>query len=417
LVALSELHQQVRTAIEAGDLARPRLICEAILAARPDNLETILLLAEIELESGHHRAAIEGFDRVLQSDPECFLAYAGLGIAFEALDDTAAAVHWFARAFDLNPLNLAVRAERDRLLGVAYPGRPLPQELSDIATARSLLDAGLAEQSLTAFRRALALEPGRQEVRVGLAEALWSLGLHGETIVACRMALKDVPRAVKIHALLASIAADEGDLAQAKAILMDVRAQDPNGRIAARFLLHTPAADSATEPVDLPIDPKRLPVREVGELVVEIPQWVGWMRKSLWQVLRLLLLPAESEGVAPEHPVEPPTARLQQRTPLPPVRTSGPLGKRIKPGDVTPGPPDGDQNTSEPMVSEEVVRVPTIEPALPKPERPRRRVPRPSPLPPSPIASEESDDARTETIDISPTALEGLQRQERGRSH
>jgi tetratricopeptide (TPR) repeat protein len=423
VVALSELHQQVRAAIEAGDLERPRQICEAILAERPDNLETILLLAEIELELGHHRMAIDGFDRVLQSDPECFLAYAGLGIAFEALHDTAAAAHWFSRAFDLNPINLEVRAERDRLLQTAYPGRPLPQELSEIATARSLLNAGLAEQSLIPFRRAMAQEPGRQEVRVGLAEALWALGLHGETIAACRMALMDVPRAVKIHALLASIAADEGDVAQARSMLTDVHAQDPEGRIAARFLLDTPAADAAYEVVDLRIDPNHLPTGD-GDLATEFPHWVGWMRKGLWQVLRLLIPPgeedAQSEAAAavepppkasaeppPKTTAEPPTARLQQRRPPPPVRTSGPLGKRIQPGAAESS--EDDSPTRNPMVSEEVVRVPVV-----RPPRPRRRTPPPAP-PPEPAAPD--DDPRTEMLEISPAALEARQKQERGRSH
>ena len=60
-----ELHQTVDLAIEDGQLDRPRRLCEAILDRRPDNLETILLLAEIRLEAGDDHSAIDGFERVI----------------------------------------------------------------------------------------------------------------------------------------------------------------------------------------------------------------------------------------------------------------------------------------------------------------------------------------------------------------
>jgi tetratricopeptide (TPR) repeat protein len=124
VVTLVEIHGEVRDAIKAGAWEHSRHLCDAVLSLCGDNLETRLLLAEIDFESGAHRGAIAGFERVLASDPEAYLACAGLGIAHEGLWDPAGAAHWFSRALDLNPLNAEIRHELDRAFHLAYPGRP-----------------------------------------------------------------------------------------------------------------------------------------------------------------------------------------------------------------------------------------------------------------------------------------------------
>src|SRR4051794_9182598 len=103
MATLSELHQDIRSALERSELQRSRRLCHSILSARPDNLETLLLLAEVDLESGRAEEAAEGFQRVLIGDPEAYLAFAGLAIASEAVRDPRAAIQYYSRALDLNP--------------------------------------------------------------------------------------------------------------------------------------------------------------------------------------------------------------------------------------------------------------------------------------------------------------------------
>jgi tetratricopeptide (TPR) repeat protein len=368
VVALSELHQTVRSAIEEGQLDRPRRVCEAILDHRPDNLETILLLSEIRLEAGDYRLAIDGFERVLGGDPECFLAYAGLGIANEALHDDSAAYHWFMRAFDLNPVNQEIRRERDRLFQLSYPGGEPAERLSDMATGNSLLGAGLPEQAIDAFRRAMLQEPGRAEIKLGLAEAYWLLGIHGETIETCKLALGDAPRAVKAFALQACVAAEEGDLEQARLLLRKVHVQDPEGRLGARFLESTALAPEAVETLDLRINPAAVSHDQPSHFRLDSPPWVSWMRSGLWQVLRLLWVPPESESDAAEIALNRLNAPRRPTTP-----TSGPLGRRIQKNEATK---QEQTEKDEAMISDEIVRV-----SAPLHARVRHRTPQRGVLP------------------------------------
>lgn len=253
MVALSEFHNEIRAAIESGELERARHLSEAVLTVRPENLETLLLLAEVDLEGNSPRAAIEGFERVLEGDPEGYLACAGLGLAWEMLGDHAAAAHWLSRSLELNPASREVRRERDRLYEEAYPGRAFPCDSTEFLTARSLQGSGFLAEAVQTYRTALGQEPGRLEVKLGLAEGLWSTGHLAEVEQLCLDVLSEAPRAVKATALLACVAAEGGDLGRGEALLEDVRAQDPGGRIAGHLIGQTALAPLAIETVDIDV--------------------------------------------------------------------------------------------------------------------------------------------------------------------
>lgn len=382
MVRLAELHQQIRSAIEAGENERARQACRSILAARPDNLETLLLLAEVDLESGRHREAMNGFERVLAGDPEAFLAYAGLGIAYESVRDPAATLHWYSRALDLDSTNRELRLQRDQVFEVAYPGRPLPAGLGDLATARSFFQAGFYEQAIDTYRRALEHEPGRLEIKLGLAEAYWLLDRLGYVEVLCQEVLADAPRVVKANALLACVAVEEGDLARGEELLVDVHRQDPDGRIAAHLIAETQLAPLATEPVELGLELSP-PSTEIAS-IDELPPWVNWMREALWRALRLVWPPEDQTSELGELPAFAVEAR--QRA------SSGPIGRRLKPAEGDADSPADDEVTPEEqaMVSEEITRIPL-----------RRREPRVRPAErPAPNGSPRSPgDESTEFLD------------------
>lgn len=287
MVALQDLHREIRTAIERGQLAWSGRACEAILGSCPENLETLLLLAEVELETGAHRSAARRFQRILAGDPESYLACAGLAIAHESLRDPSAALHWHSRALDLNPANADIRGERDRLFEQAYPGRPLPEGLTEFAQARALLDLGRYAEGIDALRRALAQEPGRAEIKVALAEILWICTRPQEASELCWELLTEIPQVVKAQALIACMAADDGDVEGGRVLLREVHAQDPSGRVAGHLLTQTALADLASIPVDISITPLDGGAEE--SFSGDLPDWCHWMRRALWRLLRLTL--------------------------------------------------------------------------------------------------------------------------------
>jgi tetratricopeptide (TPR) repeat protein len=321
LVSLAELHQDIRRSIEVADIRRSRRLCESILSARPDNLETLLLLAEVDLESGNQEAAVDGFARVLKGDPEAYLAYAGIAIAYEATHDSETAVRYFSRALDLDPANAGIRQERDRICANDFPDRPIPTTLTACGTARSFLEAGFYPRAVEAHRTALALEPDRVETRLGLAESLWMLGGTKEPQDLCEEVLRQAPRAVKAQALIACVTAETEDLNRGLALLDDVHAQDPDGRVAGYIVAQTPLADWAVVSVDLSLVEQA--TDDVAVELQDLPTWTLWMRQALWQVLRL---------VRPVGYAGPDWSILETVDPEIRNRTSpyGPLGRRIR---------------------------------------------------------------------------------------
>jgi len=320
---LAELHQDIRRALEVADVQRSRRLCDSILRARPDNLETLLLLAEVDLETGLHERAVHGFQRVLNGDPEAFLAFAGMAIAYEAMRDPGAAIHYYSRALDLNPANAPIRQERDRLCVSAYPERPLPPPLNECATARAFLEAGFYARSIEAHRTALKLEPGRVETRLGLAESLWMLGGTKEPQDVCQEILSEAPRSVKAQAIVACVTAETDDLDRGRDLLDDVHAQDPDGRIAGYIVGQTPLAEWAAVDVDLPETGEGADDESYDQF--DLPPWSLWMRQALWQMLRLVR-PVAHPG--------PDWSILEAADPELRNRTSpyGPLGRRIRSG-------------------------------------------------------------------------------------
>ncbi len=333
MASLAELHNEVRWSIEAGDLKHARQRCERILSVRPDNIQTVLLLAEVDLEEHDFRTASRGFERVLRGDPESYLAYAGLGIAYEHLKNTNGAVRWYTRALDLDPANAAIREERDRLFTEAFPGRTPPLGLTRFALGRQLFQSGFRNEGVARFRTALERHPERTEIRLALAEALWAMGKSGAARELCQEIVIAEPRVVKANALLACIAAEGGDIARGRELLADVHAQDPDGFIAGDIIVQSPLAELATARLDLALEVERqedehCPVPGSGNS----GHWVRWMRQALWTALRLIK-PAFDEVAASRAGWARIVPDLDDNM-LPSASAGGPVGLSNQPDDT-----------------------------------------------------------------------------------
>ncbi|MBM2809548.1 MAG: ndk [Chloroflexi bacterium] len=408
VASLAELHQQIRAAIEHGDIAQARSICNRVLAACPETVETYLLAAEIDLELGNLKRAVSGFERVLDADPEGYLACAGLGIAQEALHDPARALHWFSRALDLDPSNGEIRREHDRLFMDSYPGRTIPAGLSPFATGRAYLTAGLTAEAVTVLRQAVKDEPGRAEARLALAEALW---FSADVAAADRAAidvLSIAQRAVKAQAIRAAAAARTGDWPRAQTLIAGIRQSDPNGRISARILDQTGLAEEVAEFADVPATGVERP--SVNPSHGAAPDWAAWMRGYLWQVLRLVGMPIDE-------PSDQWSVLLPQADDGLPMRLgSGPIGRRVS-GATTPDVPEQIEPTTaeSAMVSEEIVRVHAVERIIVPKASTRKRPPitnrqSSSPGVTPPVSPGDDETELTEVIDdrkprISPRGL------------
>jgi hypothetical protein len=207
---------------------------------------------------------------------------------------------------------------------------------------------------------ALRKEPGRLEIRLGLAELCWLLRRTAEAEALCQQVLAAAPRAVKAQALLACTAAEAGDLAWGRALLADVHVQDPDARVAGHLLMQTDLISWVAAPVDLRI---RVGSPAPPDSVAEPPTWARWMRTALWQVLRLMLLPDEAEDATLE--LSPASG---SSNPPQAHSASGPLGRRLTSIEEATASSEGTSedlvSTSEQaLVSEEILRF-ELEPLL-----------------------------------------------------
>lgn len=105
--------------------------------------------------------AIEAYSKALEIRPFYGDAHIGLGDARAAKGDVDGAVAAYRRALEFNPINAKVHVS----LGKIYYN-----------------EKGLYYESVTAYKRAIDLDPGYLEARMGLAEVYEDKGLYQEAI-------------------------------------------------------------------------------------------------------------------------------------------------------------------------------------------------------------------------------------------
>jgi tetratricopeptide (TPR) repeat protein/TolB-like protein len=105
--------------------------------------------------------AVEAYMKALEIRPFYADAYVGLGDARAAKSDVDGAVAAYQKALDYNPVNAKVHVS----LGKLYYG-----------------EKGLYYESVNAYKRAIDLDPGYLDARMGLAEVYEDKGLYKEAI-------------------------------------------------------------------------------------------------------------------------------------------------------------------------------------------------------------------------------------------
>ncbi len=117
--------------------------------------------------------AIEAYSKALEIRPFYADAYVGLGDAKAAKSDVDGAVAGYQKALSFNPINAKVHVS----LGKLYYS-----------------EKGLYYESVQAYKRAIDLDPGYLDARMGLAEVYEDKGLYQEAIGEYRKVVEADPK-------------------------------------------------------------------------------------------------------------------------------------------------------------------------------------------------------------------------------
>ena len=260
---LAEAVQQAQDAISAGDYRRAVETCRQVLHSYPDCVTAHRLLGEAYLEQRDEAAAERAFTAALQRDPQCVGAYVGLGLIAEARRDSEAALAYFQAAWEIAPTRGDLRERVVRLARDTY-GPEGRLQLTRAALGSIHYHAGRWGRAVSECAAVLAEYPGRVDVRLRLAEALWRRGEWERAAATCRAVLEQSPGAFGALVLLADIERRLGNDEEAAKLREHVQAADPDGSRAAELLAAVPDRVDFFLPAEPPV------VEEVAEPTVDV---------------------------------------------------------------------------------------------------------------------------------------------------
>lgn len=234
-VLLSDLVQQLREQVKAGQYPAAFALGRHILQHYPKHIDTYVLLAQASLETDDIASATDLYRRVLSTDPENVLALAGMAVLNETQEKHDEALWYLERAFELQPQNDQIRSELLRLREAFYGTAPSRLELTGGGLARLYARQGQYAQAANELRRVLRADPERYDARVALAEVLYRSGRTDEAAQAAQAVMADAPFALKPNLILGQLWT-ENNVPEAQEFVSRAQALDPEGRTARAFL-------------------------------------------------------------------------------------------------------------------------------------------------------------------------------------
>lgn len=219
-----------------GDLTAAEKRLRAALAARPNDLPTLLRLSEVVFDRRDLDRSASYARAALELDPKSAAAHYRLGRVASARGDAAAAVEHFERALALDPRATRVhyalaqayrrrgdleraRHHLERQGGVDVGFRdPLVAEMRALLAGAGALQqrgfiaraAGQYEEALEYFRRAVEADPKNVEARRDLGSVLLDLGRTEAAIEQFETALALAPERAAAHHELGLLLAEAG---------------------------------------------------------------------------------------------------------------------------------------------------------------------------------------------------------------
>jgi tetratricopeptide (TPR) repeat protein len=234
-ITLQDYIQEIDEFIEQGRHEDALAHGRHILQHYPKFLLVYRLLGKAVLEVGQDDLAVDMFQRALSGDPGDFVAHVGMSIVCERRGDLAQAVWHMERALELTPNNEAVQDELRRLYGRRDGAATGRLQLTRGGLARLYMQGNLLPRAIDEFRALLADEPGRMDLQVALAEALWRNEQRVQAEEVCLQVLDKLPYCLQVNLLLGEIWTRSGRK-EGHVHLQRAEALDPENRAAVKFL-------------------------------------------------------------------------------------------------------------------------------------------------------------------------------------
>jgi arylsulfatase A-like enzyme/Flp pilus assembly protein TadD len=136
-----------RERIKEKDYGQAKVLCEEMLAAYPDDIDTLIKMGEIAIGQGNFNRALHYLQKTLKLSPDSFDAHEKIGTAYFQLGRYGKAVEHFDTAVQLRPEESGIYNN----LGFA------------------LYKQGKLDKAIEGFKKSLVLEPGVFEVHNNLA--------------------------------------------------------------------------------------------------------------------------------------------------------------------------------------------------------------------------------------------------------
>lgn len=241
-IAISDALQQAELAIQGGDHRAAIQTCSQLVSRFPDYAAAYRVLGEAYLGQGRVSEAEQAFAQVLTRDPRQPLAYHGLGLIAERQEVLDNALAFCQVAWELAPNQPRLREPVIRIASRQY-GEEGQAQLTSAALAQIYASTSRFQRAANEFRGALADLPERVDLKLGLAETLWQLGRDDEAAGLCRDILEEHPTAVQALVILAEIEGRAGNAGDAEALRARIRAVDPDGEITASMLARNERAN------------------------------------------------------------------------------------------------------------------------------------------------------------------------------
>ncbi len=210
----------------AGRIDEARVICEALIAERPDNADALWLLGKIACESGDTRNAAELIGKAIVFNPAAARYHLALGYAHQLAGDFDSAAGCYRTALDLDPRyaeawnNLGcVMQMQGRLAEAAQHFRKALDINPALAQANQnlgslLRDASRLEAAAESYRNAIRAQPGDASLHVDLGNTLRDQEKLDEAIASFDAALKIKPDHAEAHFSKALVLLLQGELAR-----------------------------------------------------------------------------------------------------------------------------------------------------------------------------------------------------------
>jgi tetratricopeptide (TPR) repeat protein len=259
---LQQAEQSYRKALEADPTHGPALLglvqalvrngkadealasVKSLVQQNPNNAEAQLLLGRMLLRKGDWAGAATALERAVAGLPNNAEAQARLGTAYQFTRRAPEALAAYRKAVELDPKSLDYRTTYGIMLGInkdyaggvaelnkviASPGYKSPDAYLNLGWLYRNMEPRRAEESVTAYKKALELDSTNEQAALGMAWAYSYLKRYDDAIAAFQKAMELEPDlAADAYDGIAWSHFFKKDLAQAEIFLNKAKAAGRN---------------------------------------------------------------------------------------------------------------------------------------------------------------------------------------------